>query len=620
MCGIFGIFSSQIDPAIALQLNSKNKHRGPDAQEGKLYRNNSLFLGHCRLSILDLSEAGSQPMTSHNGKYSLTYNGEIYNYAEIRSVLNRNWRGHSDTEVLLEAICEWGIEKTLSKIKGMFSIALFDHAEEMLFLIRDRMGEKPLYYGSVQGSFVFSSELKSIMAYPGFKNEISNEALAGFFSYSCVPQDLSIFKEIHKLKPAHILEYHLPSKALKITKYWDIFESYNNKLVINETDAINELERLLEQSISSQMISDVPLGAFLSGGVDSSAIVAIMQKLSTKKVKTFSIGFNEKKYNEAEYAKAVAAHLQTDHTELYVSPQDALNVVPKLADIYDEPFADSSQIPTYLLAKMTSKHVKVSLSGDAGDELFGGYNRYLLAEKIKKANSLMPGFAAKTVSKGLSKVPDSLWNKINGISSDKIFKLRRVLGVNSDSDVYDILVRHWGRDLLPLKENINYPGNTLTSNGTFAERMMVQDCLTYLPDDILVKVDRAAMANSLETRVPFLDKDVVEFAMRLPVNLKIASSSKYILRKVLYKHVPSELIERPKMGFGIPVDVWLKNDLKDWANDLLSERNLNTHNLLNTTLIRKMWKDHLNNTANWQHYLWDVLMFQSWYFRYMKKV
>lgn len=619
MCGIVGFFSELSDKRIITTMNETIIHRGPDAQRVESFRQDTLYFGHSRLSILDLSEAGAQPMRSKNGRYHIVYNGEIYNFKQIKSQLSREWAGHSDTEVLVEAISEWGLDKTLSKIKGMFAIALYDSQEDKLFLIRDRMGEKPLYYGHLGKTFVFASELKAIMAHPEFKNSINLSSLSAFFSYSYVPQGESIFNDVYKLKPAHFLEYCLKSGSISLKRYWDITESYSQSTSLDFDEATNRLEELIEQSIKEQMISDVPLGAFLSGGVDSSAVVALMQKNSSSRIKTFSIGFGEKKYNEAEYAKAVAAHLGTDHTELYVTPQDALNVIPKLPDIYDEPFADSSQIPTYLLSKMTSEKVKVSLSGDAGDELFGGYNRYLMAGKIQKLNKFLPGLLSRPVSEAIGLVPASIWNNLNGVGVDKIFKLRRVLGVRSENDIYDILVKHWGRDLKPLKENVHVAGNVLTSGKSFQEKMMLQDCLTYLPDDILVKVDRAAMAVSLETRVPFLDKDVVEFAMKLPLEYKINQSSKYILRQILYRYVPRNLIERPKMGFGVPIDSWMRSELREWAEDLLSEKKLEQHGLLNTSLIRSMWKQHLDKKANWQYHLWDVLMFQSWYFRYLKK-
>lgn len=617
LCGIVGYYSS------SQPLNTLNDscqaiaHRGPDAQGEIGLRNNTLLLGHRRLSILDLSQAGAQPMQSHNGRYWIVYNGEIYNQQSLKEELNRNWRGHSDTEILLEAISEWGLEVTLTKIKGMYAIALYDSKDDKLFLIRDRMGEKPLYYAKLGESFAFSSELKALIAIPGFKRNINLEAVSGYFSYSYVPQDLSIYENVFKLLPGHILEYHFKNSQIDIKKYWDIKSFYKKDLGLSYSEASQKLEEMIELSVRQQMISDVPLGAFLSGGVDSSAIVALMQKNSTRKIRTFSIGFSEKAYNEAEYAKAVANHLGTEHTELYVTPQDALNVIPKLPEIYDEPFADSSQIPTYLLSKMTSGFVKVSLSGDAGDELFGGYNRYLLANKIKNFNQYAPKLMSSAAIGMIDLVPSGAWNRLRGIGIDKIFKLKRVLGVRSEQEIYDILVRHWGKDLFPVKNVKPYAMASLFPEGTFQERMMLQDSLNYLPDDILVKVDRAAMAVSLETRVPFLDKDIVEFALSLPLDYKIGSSSKMILRDILYKYVPKDLIERPKMGFGVPIDSWLRGELREWAEDLLSPTKLKRHDLLDVKLIRNMWQDHLSAKSNWQYYLWDVLMFQSWYGKYM---
>jgi asparagine synthase (glutamine-hydrolysing) len=637
MCGLAG-YLTPLEPKpenLLIQMGDAIRHRGPDASAIWFDINDGIGFCHRRLSIIDLSDAGAQPMHSHSGRYVMVFNGEIYNFHELRSELDKKntsipWRGHSDTEVILAGFEAWGIEKTLKQIDGMFAIAVWDKKNKELFLARDRMGEKPIYYGWQGDSFIFASELKALHYHPAFKKEICLEALGAFFKYNYIPVDTSIYKGIKKLKQGTFCKVSLIKKTVEHTVYWELKEathcrpSENGNLEHN----INALENLLKRVIRNQMIADVPLGAFLSGGVDSSTIVALMQIESRNPVKTFCIGFNEKNFDEAEYAKKVAWHLGTDHTELYVSSQTAQNVIPSLSEIYDEPFADSSQIPTFLISQMARKHVKVSLSGDGGDELFGGYEKYIKVNKALKRLSAVPTGLRHALSNVLLSQPinklDIFYDTISNIVpkryevtnfGDKVHKFASLLNVNAKSRLHDGFTSHWKIDEIfnspidtsPL--NLDFP-----SELSFTEKMMCIDIKNYLPDDILVKVDRAAMANSLETRIPFLDHKLVEFAFNLPIDLKIRNGQgKWLLRELLYRYVPKKLIERPRMGFSIPLDSWLRRPLKEWATDLLSPTNLDKHGFLNKELILKRLNEHVSGKKNWQNQLWNVLMFQSWY-------
>ena len=651
MCGLTGFLAGNYIHAGALELVTRMAnaiaHRGPDDSGVWLDETAGLALAHRRLSILDLSPAGHQPMVSASGRYVIAFNGEIYNHLSLRGALEKQahasnslptggygWRGHSDTETLLEAICSWGVDATLKQCVGMFAFALWDRQTHTLTLARDRFGEKPLYYGQQGDVFLFGSELKALKAHPAFSAEIDRDALALYMRHGYIPAPHSIYKGIFKLPPGTWLQLNSDQKIGEPVSYWSASEvaeaGQQNLFLGNQMEAADELERLLQQSIAGQMMADVPLGAFLSGGVDSSAVVALMQKQSSRPVKTFTIGFQDPGYNEAEYAHAVAKHLGTEHTELYVTAEQAMAVIPQLSHIYDEPFADSSQIPTWLVSSMAREQVTVSLSGDGGDELFGGYNRYFLGQKLSKIGRL-PMSLRSLMSSALNSVSPEHWDSAMGLvlpllpsklrfanPGDKLHKLSRVLRSENMESLYLGLVSLWD-DPASIVLGSKEPATVLTDRSQWpdlpdlAQKMMALDTISYLPDDILTKVDRAAMSVSLETRVPFLDHRVMEFAWHLPLSMKILNGQgKYVLRQVLYKYVPKELIERPKMGFGIPLDSWLRGPLRDWAESLLDESKIKREGFFNPAPIKKKWLEHLSGRRNWQHHLWVVLMFQSW--------
>lgn len=647
MCGIAGVLSASFLPndieEILKQAGSAIAHRGPDDMGVWVDKDASIGFVHRRLSIIDLSPAGHQPMISASGRFVIIFNGEIYNHLDLREELEKcgrapNWRGHADTESLLAAFEYWGVEATLKKTVGMFAIALWDKQERKLILTRDRMGEKPLYYGFFGDLLVFGSELKALRKIPGFKGEINRNVLGLLMRHNYVPAPYSIYHDIAKLIPGTWLEFtqeilHRREKPVPFV-YWSAKEAAligvaDPYRFSSDTEAVSALEKTLKQSVSGQMMADVPLGAFLSGGIDSSTVVALMQAQSGRPVKTFSIGFNEKEYDEAFFASEVARHLGTAHTELYVSPEDAMNVIPKLPAIYDEPFSDSSQIPTFLISKLARQQVTVSLSGDGGDELFCGYNRYAFAEGVWDKISAMPVGLRKIIAQAILLIPPSNWDQMYGLISSIIPKKHRLLalgnklhkgatflGCESGALLYRSVVTHWQPEEIVL--NMREPDTQLThfdpqGLSSLVEQMMFLDSISYLPDDILVKVDRAAMSVSLETRVPLIDHRVYEFAWRLPMRYKVRNSdTKWLLRQLLYKYVPRELIDRPKMGFGVPIDSWLRGPLRDWAENLLDESRLRREGFFNPTPIRQKWLEHSSGKRNWQYHLWDVLMFQAW--------
>jgi len=640
MCGIAGLIRFAADlpeeelRARAARMATAIVHRGPDAEGVYADAAAGVALSHRRLSILDLTEAGAQPMRSHDGRLTMVFNGEVYNHAELREALpGCAWRGHSDTEVLLEAIARWGIEAALRRAVGMFAFAVWDAADRSLLLARDRVGEKPLYYGLAGSSLVFGSELKALRAAPDFCRDIDRDALDDYMRHGCVHAPRAIYRDARKLPAGAWLRVPRGRVAealtLAPTRYWSLEDvaSRAGEAAARDEDAVDELERLLQRAVAGQMVADVPVGAFLSGGIDSSTVVALMQASSSRRVRTFSIGFHEPRYNEAQYASQVAAHLQTDHTELYVSLEEARAVIPELPRIYDEPFADASQIPTYLVSKLARQHVTVSLSGDGGDELFGGYSRYTLADELWRYLGRIPQGGRVGLAAGMRSIPPAAWNSLSRVlprrlrvdhMGDKVHKLAGIAGARDARQVHALLHtqyreagavvegarastepgRHglWGRD-----------GRLVTDN------MMLGDALWYLPDVILVKVDRAAMAVSLETRAPYLDHRVVEFAFGLPSSLKIrGGTTKWLLRRVLDRHVPRALVERPKMGFNVPIELWLRGSLRQWASDLLAPDRLRAQGYLRADTVWSAWEAHLSGARNLEHFLWNALMFQAW--------
>ena len=645
MCGFAGflqstqVVSADAMSAVVRRMADTLHHRGPDDSGAWADAPAGIALGHRRLSIIDLSPEGHQPMVSPSGRYVIAFNGEIYNFELLRSDLEADgfrWRGHSDTEVMLAAFERWGVGGALERFNGMFAFALWDRTERLLHLARDRMGEKPLYYGWCGGTLLFGSELKALRAHPAWNADIDRDALSSYLRHNCVPTPYSIYKGIAKLPAAHYLTV-APSSgpAARPQPYWSLRAAaeagVGKPIPADENAAIDELDTLLRDAVRIRTVADVPVGVFLSGGIDSSTVVALMQAQSSRPVRSFSIGFDEEAYNEARHAKAVAKHLGTDHTELYVTPEQAMSVIPTLPDIYDEPFADSSQIPTILVSQLARKDVTVTLSGDGGDELFCGYVRYFWGRRIWNKIGRVPTGLRSLAGRALTAFSPQSWNTVMSgvtrlvpmsglgeLTGDRVHKLAEVLSVPSADVLYHGLVSHW-----PRPDTIVYgstePATALTDPDQrpalddFTSRMMYLDALTYLPDDILVKVDRASMSVSLEARVPLLDHRVVEYAWRVPLSMKIrGDQGKWLLRQVLYRYVPRELIERPKMGFGVPIDSWLRGPLRGWAEDLLDERKLREAGHFDPAPIRQKWAEHLSGARNWQYWLWDILMFQAW--------
>lgn len=642
MCGITGFIkieqssSPEELTAVVERMSETLKHRGPDDHGSWVDDQDCVAFGFRRLSIVDLSEHGKQPMFSESGRYVVVFNGEIYNFLELRSQLEREgvrFRGHSDTEVLLSVIEKFGVQPALERFNGMFAFALWDRQTRTLHLARDKFGEKPLYYGWMGHTFLFGSELKALRAHPSFRGEIDRNALALYFRYDYIPAPHSIYKNIYKLPPGTWTSLRVRGKkqTLSPIPYWSAHSVVQASLAHpfegSEEEAAEHLDLLLKDAVKLRMIADVPLGAFLSGGIDSSTIVALMQAQCSQPVKTFSIGFLESDYNEAVDAAAVAHHLRTEHTELYVRPQEARAVIPMLPQLYDEPFADSSQIPTFLISQLARRHVTVSLSGDGGDELFGGYNRYFWGRNLWRTGGWMPKGFRRILASLLKSVSPERWDRVlNSMAplmprlfkqrnaGDKLHKLAGIMAVSCPEELYQKLLSCW--DDPPLRD-LPKDGFQPVSSGAsglkdLTNLMMFCDSTNYLPDDILTKVDRASMGTSLEARVPFLDPRVYEFAWRLPLSMKIRNGSgKWLLRQVLDRYVPREIIERPKMGFGVPIEDWIRGPLRSWTESLLEDRVLES-NGLDSNAIRAKWKEHLSGRRNWQYHLWAVLMFQAW--------
>ncbi len=660
MCGIAGFLNvhstdAEFLTSVASQMADRLRSRGPDDGGAWADAATGIALGHRRLSIIDVSPLGHQPMHSRCGRYVISFNGEIYNFLELRRELEglgHAFAGNSDTEVMLAAFTQWGVAQAVDRFNGMFAFGVWDRHERRLHLVRDRVGEKPLYYGWIGETFVFASELKALRVHPDFSGEIDRDALALYLRYTHVPTPYSIYRGIYKLPPgcrfsvagppateaAAFSPFPAPagdSRADAPTRYWSAREVVDRGISDpyrgSDEEASRELDALLQDSVRRRMIADVPLGALLSGGVDSSTVAALMQQESAKPIRTFAIGFREPGFDEAAHAEAVARHLGTEHTELYVGSPDALGVVDRLPEFYDEPFADASQIPTFLLCSLIRNHVTVALSGDGGDELFGGYNRYVVGNTIWGQLGWMPSSLRAVLARLLRTMRPEQWDNLasgfsflarhygtQGTFGDKFHKLADVLEMSDSDDLYHRLVTCWtnpaevaiGGHEAPLAA---FKAPQSIAKSDVAAKMMFLDLVTYLPDDILAKVDRASMATSLEVRVPLLDHRVVEFAWRLPTSMKIdGRETKSVLRRVLYRYVPRELIERPKMGFGVPLAEWLRGPLRDWAEDLLNERLLRADGLLDPAPIRAMWAEHLSGRRNWQSQLWCVLMFQAW--------
>jgi asparagine synthase (glutamine-hydrolysing) len=646
MCGFVGFhgdtfLKNHADQTIS-QMIKQLSHRGPDSL-GTWTNDFGIAFGHARLSIQDLSEAGNQPMLSHSERFCIVFNGELYNHLELRKViekhLNRNikWVGTSDTETLLELIECFGLEKSLNMAYGMFAFSLYDSKTKKLYLARDRFGEKPLYYGTFKNFFLFGSELKGIINFPNIKFSLDNQALGYYFKYNYIPAPYCIFKNFYKLLPGHFLEYSLKDRNHKTHQYWSINLHNEAPAHKNYSEAMNKLEDSLLKVVESQMISDVPLGTLLSGGIDSSLVTALMSKCSSNKIKTFTIGFENQSYDESQFASNVAKHLGTDHTQVILTEKDCKEIIPNLATIYDEPFADSSQIPTFLVSKVARNDVTVVLTGDGADELFGGYNRYTYPEKIWKKFSLLPDGIRKLGGNTLALLPYEFFDRLGSSKlinfpqfGTKLNKLGiKLSNASSLEEFSDMMSYVWEEPNNILQNSVqidnfeNYIDGEITSFGQIdtASKLMYKDILNYLQGDILCKVDRASMAVSLETRAPFLDERIYSQSQSMPLEYKIHNANgKRILKDILYKYVPRELVERPKSGFAIPVGSWIGTELKDWTMELLSSRSLREHNLINEVELNKYLSEHLNNNRDNSAKLWGALMFQSWFHQYKSQI
>jgi asparagine synthase (glutamine-hydrolysing) len=645
VCGISGFIDTTGSTTeaklrhLAQAMAGTIRHRGPDDGGVLVDPNVGLAFGFRRLAVLDRSHAGSQPMESANGRWVVIFNGEIYNFVSLRSELEAAgaaFRGTSDTEVLVEGIARWGVRRMLERANGMFAFAAWDRRTRGLVLARDRFGEKPLYYGWQGSTLLFGSELKALRAHPAFRARIDGAALGLYLRHNYVPSPYSIYEGIRKLPPGSLVRADPskgPGQELVPEAYWSAIQvaavARSNPLRLHPQDAADALEDALAHSIALRMVADVPVGAFLSGGIDSSTVVALMQRRASVSVQTFTIGFQEDAYNEARVAAAVAAHLGTDHTELYVTPGDAMSVIPRLPEVFDEPFADSSQIPTFLLSELTRRSVTVSLSGDGGDELFGGYSRYLLLERLWRIVSLVPAPLRLAFAGMVRRLPPTAWDELVHTCrwavpkalaqrpfGDRVHKLADIASVGSVNGLYRQLISHWDpNSLLGDVAEPNTPVMGIIGREWRSPREMAMaiDTISYLPDDILTKVDRTSMATSLEARIPLLDPRVFELAWRLPASLKVRNGqSKWLLREVLHRHVPPNLVDGPKRGFGVPIGSWLRGPLRAWAEDLLNERLLRADGYLDADAVRERWAEHRAGTRDWKYHLWDVLMFQAW--------
>jgi len=638
MCGVAGLFdyrARRTPEALTAQgraMADALLHRGPDAGDVWSDAAAGIALGHRRLSIIDLSPAGAQPMVSSCGRFVVSYNGEVYNADALKPELEatgRKFRGHCDTEVIVEGFAVWGVEATIKRLIGMFALAIWDRKERALYLVRDRLGIKPMYWTETGEQILFGSELKALRAVKDWHPTLDRDAVAAYLRFAYVPGSRGIYQGVRQLAPGTVLLARA-GKPVEIRTFWSLDDvaakGQADRFAGSEDEAAQILDALLTDAIKRRMVADVPLGAFLSGGIDSSTVLALMQKSSNRPVRSFSIGFHEKGFNEAPHAAQVARHLGTDHTELYVEPGHALEVIPRLPDMYDEPFADSSQIPTFLVSEMTRRHVTVALSGDGGDELFAGYTRYFRSEAVRRMLDAVPRGARGLAAAAVKSIAPSTWSTLGSWAmpqfGDRVHKLAGALA-GTPGDFYRLMVTHWD-DPDAIVRGGTEPKGLLWDESLAArvpdpvERMQYLDTLTYLPDDILTKVDRASMAVSLEARVPLLDHRVVEFSWRLKPALKASGGmGKRVLRRVLDRYVPKALIDRPKMGFGVPIDSWLRGPLKEWAEDLLGERRLTAEGVFDPAPIRAKWREHLSGERNWQYPLWAVLMFQAWKVRWL---
>lgn len=646
MCGIAGFWPvhDRVDAGLGERMAATLHHRGPDAGDAWAEEGAGPVLAHRRLAIIDLSPQGRQPMHSRDGRWVIAFNGEIYNHHALRARLEREgavvgWRGSSDTEVLLEACRAWGLKGALAAANGMFALAIWDRIDRVLWLARDRLGEKPLYYGRVGDGLGFASELQALKQVPQARLEIDRDALFLYLRHGYVPAPYSIYRGIHKLPPGTLLRLDVAALAGELPApqaYWSaaaIAEQGVRAPLADSPEALTEqLDQRLRGAVGLRMEADVPLGAFLSGGIDSSTVVALMQAQSAQPVRTFSIGFHEPGFNEAEHAAAVARHLGTDHTEFYVRPQDALDVISRLPSLYSEPFADASQIPTFLVCLLARQHVTVALSGDGGDELFAGYNRYSWGIRTWGALSRLPQPLRRLGAVAVRSLSPDAWDRLFAVGSpllpksrrmpypgDRLHKLVGLFDARSQEELYRMLISQWQSPAEALRGEVAEPASWLSVRerwprlGGYRDWMQFMDLVSYLPDDILVKVDRASMGVSLEARVPLLDHELVEFAWRLPAEVKVRDGQgKWLLRQVLYRYVPRELIERPKVGFALPIDRWLRGPLRDWAEALLDPQRLEQGGCFQVEPIRRKWQEHLSGRRNWQYPLWMILMFQAW--------